>query len=271
MNTKHVYFLSGSVAEMYEQNMVPASFARFAKGILDFAQLRSGERVLDVACGTGIVARLASPLVAPAGRLVGLDFNAPMLDVACREAEKGGMSIEWHEADAASMPFADSTFDVVLCQLGLQYFTERHAAMREMHRVLCASGRLVLSVFRPVACNPSHAVFSDALERHVGAAAAATRRAPFALSDRDEIRALVAEAGFHDVAVHLDVRVARYPSAEGMVRIMMAGTPLAAAMGEADPSVLQTVITEVTTGLAEYEDDQGLALPMQMWVVTAKA
>jgi SAM-dependent methyltransferase len=249
MNAQHQYSLTGSVAEMYEQNMVPAIFARFTKGLLEFAQLHAGEHVLDVACGTGIVARLAWSQVAPSGRVVGLG----------------------QEGDAASMPLADGAFDAVLCQLGLQYFSERHAALMEMHRLLRASGRLVLSVLRPVEYNPSHAVFADALERHVSAAAAATRRTPFTLSDRDEIRALVAGAAFHDVVVQLDVRVVRFPSAEVMVRIMMAGTPLATAMAEADPAVLQTVIAEVTTGLAAYEDDQGLALPMQAWVVTAKA
>ena len=270
MNAQHQYSLTGSVAEMYEQNMVPAIFARFAKGLLEFAQLHVGEHVLDVACGTGIVARLAWPQVAPSGRVVGLDVNAAMLDVARRAAEEAGMSIEWQEGDAASMPLADGAFDAVLCQLGLQYFSERHAALMEMRRLLRASGRLVLSVLRPVEYNPSHAVFADALERHVSAAAAATRRAPFTLSDRDEIRALVAGAAFHDVVVQLDVRVVRFPSAEAMVRIMMAGTPLATAMAEADPAVLQTVIAEVTTGLSAYEDDRGLALPMQAWVVTAK-
>lgn len=140
-----------------------------------------------------------------------------------------------------------------------------------MHRVLHASGRLVLSVWRPVQYNPGHTVFADVLDRHVSAAAGATRRAPFTLSDRDEIRALVAGADFHDIVVRLDTRVARFPSAEAMVQIMMAGTPLATAMADADPAVLQTVIAEVTAGLSAYNDDQGLALPMQAWVVTAKA
>jgi hypothetical protein len=129
----------------------------------------------------------------------------------------------------------------------------------------------VLSVLRPVEYNPGHAVFADVLERHVSPAAAATRRAPFTLSDRDEIRTLVAGADFRDVVVQLDVRVVRFTSAEAMVRIMMAGTPLATAMTESDPVVLKTVMAEVTTGLAAYDDDQGLALPMQAWVVTAKA
>jgi ubiquinone/menaquinone biosynthesis C-methylase UbiE len=271
MNVQHQYSLTGSVAEMYEQNMVPAIFARFAKGLLEFAQLHAGEHVLDVACGTGIVARLAWPQVAPSGRVVGLDVNAAMLDVARRAGERARAPIEWQEGDVASLPIADGTFDIVLCQHGLQYFPERHTALTEMHRVLRPSGRLVLSVLRPVQYNPSHAVFADVLERHVSAAAAATRRAPFTLSDRDEIRALGAGAAFHDVVVQLDVRVVRFPSAEAMVRIMMAGTPLATSMAEADSAVLQTVIAEVTTGLSAYEDDQGLALPMQSWVVTAKA
>lgn len=271
MNAQHQYSLAGSAAEMYERNMVPAIFARFAKGLLEFARLQTGEHVLDVACGTGIVARMAWPQVAPAGRVVGLDVNAAMLNVARRTAEEAGAPIEWEEGDAASMPLADGTFDTVLCQHGLQYFSERHAALMEMNRSLRPSGRLVLSVLRPVEYNPGHAVFADVLERHVSAAAAATRRAPFTLCDRDEIRTLVAGADFRDVVVQLDVRVVQFPSAEAMVRIMMAGTPLATVMAEADPVVLQTVIAEVTKGLAAYEDDQGLALPMQAWVVTAKA
>lgn len=203
--------------------------------------------------------------------MVGLDVNAAMLEVARSASEEVGAPIAWQEGDIASLPMADGAFDVVLCQHGLQYFPNRHAALTEMHRMLRASGRLVLSVWRLVQYNPGHAVFADVLERHVSAAAGATRRAPFTLSDRDEIRALVAGADFHEIVMRLDARVARFPSAEAMVRIMMAGTPLATAMAEADPALLQTAIAEVTEGLAAYEDDQGLALPMQAWVVTAKA
>jgi SAM-dependent methyltransferase len=258
MNARHQYSLTGSAPERYERNMVPAIFEPFAKGLLEFANLHEGEHILDVACGTGIVARLAWPLVGPSGRVVGLDVNAAMLDVARSAAAGAQAPIEWQEGDIVSMPLADGTFDIVLCQHGLQYVPDRHAALTEMRRVLRASGRLVLSVWRPVQYNPGHAVFADVLDRHVSETAGSTRRAPFTLSDRDEIRALVAGADFHDIVMQLDVRVARFPSAEAMVRIMMAGTPLAAAMAEADPAVLQTVISEVTEGLSAYDDDQGL-------------
>jgi ubiquinone/menaquinone biosynthesis C-methylase UbiE len=269
MSASATYSLSGSAAERYERNMVGAIFAPFAGGLLEHAALREGEQVLDAACGTGIVARLAWPQVAPTGRVHGLDVNRAMLEVA--RGVEGAERIEWREADAATMPFEEDSFDVALCHHGLQYFRDRRAALAEMRRVLRPSGRLALSVWRPVAFNPGHAVFADVLERRVGAQAAATRRAPFKLCDRVEIRTLVAEAGYRDITVRLDARVARFPSAEAMIRIMMEGTPLGTAMGEADPSVLQSVITETTQGLSEYEDDQGLALPMQAWVVTAKA
>jgi len=271
MNARDQYLLTGSAPERYEQNMVPAIFEPFAKGLLEVAQLNVGEQVLDVGCGTGIVARLAWSQVAPSGCVVGLDVNAAMLDVARSASARDQARIEWQEGDVASMPFPDGTFDVVLCQHGLQYVSDRHAALTEMHRVLPPSGRLVLSVWRPVQYNPGHAVFADVLERHVSEAAGKTRRAPFTLSDRDEIRNLVTCAQFHEVVMRLDVRVTRFPSAEAMIRIMMAGTPLAATMADADPAVLQTVIAEVTEGLSGYDDDQGIALPMQAWVVTATA
>lgn len=271
MKVPNQYSLTGNAAELYERNMVPAIFTPFAKGILEYASLQTGEHMLDVACGTGIVARLAWPQVAPSGRAVGLDLNGAMLAVARRASEEARMPIAWQEGDVASITVSEGGFDVVLCQHGLQYFSDRRAAMKQMRRMLRASGRLVLNVWRPIQYNPGHSVFAEVLERHVGPAAAATRRAPFALSSRDEIRTLVAGAAFHDVVVHLDARVARFPSAEEMVRMMMSGTPLGAEMAKAGPAVLQTVIGEVTERLAAYNDDEGLALPMQAWVITAKA
>jgi len=256
---------------MYEQNMVPAVFTPFVRGLLEFADLRGGEHVLDVACGTGVVARYAWPQVAPSGRIVGLDLNAGMLAVARSVCEKLGARIDWKEGDVASLPFNDGAFDVVLCQHSLQFFPDRRAALAEMHRVLRPAGRLVLSVWRPVQFNPGHFVFAEVLDRRVSSAAGATRRAPFTLSDRNEIRALIAKADFHDITVRLDVHVVRFPSAEAMIRIMMAGTPLAAEMADTDPAVLQTIISEVTEALHAYHDDQGLAIPQQAWVVTAKA
>jgi len=265
------YTLSGSAAEMYERNMVPAIFEPFARDLLEFADLQKGESILDVACGTGIVARLAWPKVIPTGRVVGLDVNPGMLEVARNAARQSAADIEWTVGSVSEMSLNAGEFEVVLCQHGLQYFPDKPVALREMHRVLGDRGRLVLSVWRPISFNAGHSVFADVLQRRMSEEAAATRRAPFIFSDRNQLRTLVADAGFHDVVVSLTTRVARFVSAEAMVRIMIAGTPLGAAMNSDDPELLHTVINDVTTGLSEYVDDQGLAVPMQGWIATARA
>ena len=265
------YVLGGTAAEMYERNMVPAIFEPFARDLLEFANLKAGDKVLDVACGTGIVARLAWAKVSPSGRVVGSDLNSEMLEVARACCRQQAADITWAECNVSDMSFPSNEFDVVLCQHGLQYFPDRRAALNEMHRVSRTDGRLIASVWRPISFNPGHLVFANVLERFVSQEAAATRRAPYKLSDRTEIRELVSGSGFHDVVVSLITRAARFASAEAMVRIMMAGTPLGAAMANTDPSVVQRVIDEVTEGLAQYEDDRGLAIPMQAWVVTAQA
>lgn len=265
------YSLSGSAAEMYERNMVPAIFEPFARGLLEFADLKKGESVLDVACGTGIVARLAWSKVAPTGRVIGLDVNPGMLEVARIAARQSGAEVEWAESNVSEMPLHAGEIDVVLCQHGLQYFPDRPVALKEMRRVVSDRGRLVLNVWRPLSFNAGHSVFADVLQRRVSAEAAATRRAPFMFSDRNQLRILVADAGFHDVVVSMTARIARFASAEAMVRIMIAGTPLGTTMNSDDPELLQTVINEVTRGLSEYVDDQGLAIPMQGWIVTARA
>jgi ubiquinone/menaquinone biosynthesis C-methylase UbiE len=263
------YALAGSAAELYERNMVPALFRPFAEDLMDHAALRKGEHVLDVACGTGIVSRLAWSAVAPSGHVIGLDLNPKMLDVARTVGQGDGASIDWIEGDAAAMPVPDFGFDVTCCQCGLPYFPDRPAALAEMNRVLKVGGRLVANVLRAIAFNPGHRVFADVLEQHVSPKAAATRRAPFQLWQKEEIRTLLSQAGFKEPRITLSCRIARFPSAQAMVSMMMAGTPLGAEMADAAPDLLARVVNEVTAGLADYEDDLGLALPMQAWTIVA--
>lgn len=127
--------------------------------------------------------------------MTGLDLNPGMLTVARSVPPAPGASIEWREGDAAPMPFPDGAFEVVLCQLGLQYFTDRSKALREMHRVLAPGGRLALMVWRSIRYSPGFAVLADALERHVSPEAAKVTHAPFSLGDTEELRCLMTGAG----------------------------------------------------------------------------
>ena len=138
--------------EIYQREMVPASFARWAPDLVDLGAVGPGQRVLDVACGTGVVTRLAAERVGSSGRAVGLDVNADML--AAARAASPGSRIEWHEGSALALPFPDASFDVLFCQQGLQFFPDRAAGLREMRRVLVPGGRLALSCWRSVDHQP---------------------------------------------------------------------------------------------------------------------
>ncbi len=133
--------------------------------------------------------------------------------VVSTDSRSGG-PLQWQEASADKLPLPDGSFDVVYCQLGLQFFADRATALREMRRVLGAEGRLALMVWRGIHESPGFALLAEALERHVGQAAAAIMRAPFGLSNADELEALVGAAGFQNIAVQQQSGTVRFPSSD---------------------------------------------------------
>jgi ubiquinone/menaquinone biosynthesis C-methylase UbiE len=204
MSQQGQWQVAGSAPEVYERELVPAVFGVWAPTLVELAQPRPSECVLDVACGTGVVARIAATHVGPSGTVVGIDLNPGMLSVAgsvVSPDSRSGGQLQWQEASADKLPFPDGSFNVAYCQLGLQFFADRPAALREMRRVLGTEGRLALMVWRGIHESPGFAVLADALQRHVGQAAAAIMRAPFGLSNAYELEALVRAAGFQDVAI----------------------------------------------------------------------
>jgi ubiquinone/menaquinone biosynthesis C-methylase UbiE len=180
-----------SVPDNYERYFVPTIGGPASKGLIAAAQLKRGERVLDVACGTGVVTRAAADAVGPTGTVAGLDINPGMLATA-RKQVSSDMSIDWYEANAESMPLPDRSFDVVLCQMGLQFMPHKPAVVTEMHRVLAPGGRALVTVPGPEPALLS--IMIDALGRRIGPEAAAFARAVFSLHDEAEIRKLFDDA-----------------------------------------------------------------------------
>ncbi len=260
--------VAGTGAAIYQEHLVPAIFGPWAPVLVDLAAPGPGERVLDVACGTGIVARAAAARVGPTGRVVGIDLNPGMLDVARAFPPLAGATIEWQEGDAGALPFADAAFEVVLCQLGLQYFPDRSAALREMQRVLVAGGRLALLVWQAIDQSPGFALLAEALERRVGAEAAATMRAPFVLGDPEQVQALIAGAGFRDVAIRAAVGTVRFASAEDLLRYFVVGSPLAGPVGQASDEARAALASEFTTAVRPYVGSEGLAFPIGAYLAT---
>ena len=175
--------LDGDAAELHQRHLVSAVTVGWAADLVERVGLRRGERVLDVACGTGVVARAAAGRVGRTGHVAGIDINAAMLAVARSLPAGPGASAGWVEGSALGLPFPAGSYDVVLCQLGLQFFPDQPAALAEMRRVLVTGGRLGLTVYGPIEHNPAMFALAGALDRHLGPDASVTKRAEHALAD----------------------------------------------------------------------------------------
>ena len=177
--TVETFQLSVEAAEVYESQFVPALFAEWAPHLVTAAGVAPGQAVLDVACGTGVVARAAADRMGGQGRVVGLDLNQGMLTVAGRLRP----DIEWRQGDAASLPFAPGSFDVVLCQSALMFFPDRAGALREMARVATPGGTVAVQVWDQLEAQEGYAAMYAAFARHVGPEAGRLEGAIWALGD----------------------------------------------------------------------------------------
>ena len=257
--------LTGSSADAYEQLLVPSIFEPWAQGLVDLAEPRPGEHVLDAACGTGVVARAAASRVGPDGTVTGVDVNAGMLATGRRTDSV----IAWRHADVTALPFPDRTFDLVLCQQGFQFVADRDAAARELRRVLARPGRLALSTWRAIDRSPGYAAFADALDRHAGAGG--IMRAPFAFGDRESLRRVLLAAGFDRARILTDVKICRFPSVAEFLRYEVLASPLAEPVGRLDVEERAALVADLEDVLEPYADDDGLALPIESHVALAAA
>ena len=269
MSEQERWQLSGSGAASYERFQVPSVFEPLARIFLDRVSIEPGSRLLDVACGTGIVARLAAPMVGPRGRVVGIDLNADMIAIAGQQSLPEGPAIEWRLGDATSLPFEDGEFDLVLCQQGLQFLPDKERALGEMHRVLAPGGRLGVCVWRAIEHSPYIKASVDALVPHVGKKSASRLHAPFALGDGDTLRGLIEGAGFAEIVIHdADVTRRMLPPEEAIPG-HIASTPVGPDFAALDDAARVAVIAEITRAVEPYRVPEGLAIPQGAYIVQA--
>lgn len=249
----------------------PASYSRYTGAIMapwtdDLiaqARCRDGDRVLDVACGTGLVASRVRPASGARCMVTGVDINEGMLEIA-RQIE----GIEWVHGDASKLPFLDSSFDAVLCQQGLQYFPDRAGAVREMARVLSPGGRLSVAVWGALERQPFYVALTDGLAAYLPAHKDAYALA-FSLNTAEELRTLATNAGLQDVRVRFEHRTIRYPDLREFVGGFMQGTAISAAFMALPEERRGAFVDHVTALLAGYVDDGGMALPLENHFLTA--
>lgn len=241
-----------AAAAAYEDLHVPALFQQWAPRVVDAAQIRAGDRVLDVACGTGVLAREAMRHVGDIGSVAGLDPAPGMLAIANQLAP----TIEWREGAAESLPYDAERFDAVISQFGLMFFQDRAAALSEMMRVLVPGGRVAVAVWESLENSEAYPTEVALLERVAGQPAADALRAPFLLGDKSELITMFRDAGFASVDVATHHGTARFPSIRTMVEADLRGwLPVMGVMLAEEK--IESILNDANEALSQYVTAHG--------------
>jgi SAM-dependent methyltransferase len=252
------YELPANEAEFYESTFVPALFGGWARRLVEFAGVKLGSSVLDVACGTGVVARTAAERVGPSGLVAAVDVNEAVLAVARRLRPE----LPWHLGDACALPFADGSFDLALSQAGLMFFRDRVAALREMGRV---AGQVFVQVPGRLSHSPGYFALTDVVARHAGGEVFDLLEAYFAVGEPDLLTGLFQAAG---------LRIDRLESWVGGTYMDSVDTFLYAELlpiaSQVDPAVLQRIAEDCRTALASFiQPDGSITAPIEAQLIAA--
>jgi ubiquinone/menaquinone biosynthesis C-methylase UbiE len=269
MSVQEHWQMDASAPELYERYLVPAITSVWANDLLNRISLKCGDSVLDIACGTGVVARLTEQR-GQAGRVVGLDLNTAMLAIARAKSAK----VEWIEGSALDLPFDAESFDVVLCQLGLQFFPDRLLALKEMVRVLKPVGRAGFSVYSGIENTPAAYAFVQALDNCLGEEASRTKRSEHLSCDAQEIASWAKQAGFNAVDVVAVTKQITFPSMLDYVRFQLRATPMAGLLKDKAAHERERLIMSISDDAASRLDrsmlaDGKLTFPQQSFVAMA--
>lgn len=247
--------LQGNAPEIYERTMVPLWFGRWAEALVALASPSPGEKVLDVACGTGVTTRLAKRHVGAEGRVDGLDINAPMLARASELASN--LDINWIESDVCNSELPSEQYDVVISQHGYNYFPDKRRALKEFYRLLAPGGRIAFSVW------DGHSPYTDALcaaiEKHVSPEVAAKQRSQRETPPGTELTKSVADAGFSDARFQRQELKIRVPLVREFVPLHLGSMPIAGAFEVMSVDAKNRLIDDVEEAMTGYVDGDHLA------------
>ena len=264
----HATYTEFTGAENYERHFVPTIATPVSAELLATADLRPGERVLDVACGTGLIARLAAALVGPAGTVTGIDLAPDMIDVARATPVPGDVAIDWHVGDATSLPFDDGAYDVVLCQMGLMFMDDQVAAVAEMRRVLATGGRVVVST--PGTIQPAFVVLENALVEHISTDLGGFVRAVFSMHDPDALATLLRTAGLHEVSATMSSATFQLPAPAEFLWQYINLTPMAPIVAQAPERARTAMEREAVAAWQPYVTDGTIEVEQPMVIASGQ-
>ncbi|MEO8029595.1 MAG: methyltransferase domain-containing protein [Gemmatimonadota bacterium] len=259
----------GSIPHNYDHYMGPVMFEPYAADIVSRLRVPASGRVLEVACGTGIVTRRMRQELPASVTILATDLNQPMLDYA---GAKPGMlpGVEWRQADACALPFPDQSFDAVVCQFGLMFVPDRTLALAEARRVLRAGGQLLLSVWDSMECNPFTLVAHTTVASLYPVDPPLFFAVPFSMGDRAALETMATAAGFESVSGHTVTLQGMSPSARSLATGLVEGSPLSIQIRDRAVPTIEVVVDQVTEALARLGGDSPFRCTLQAHLIDGR-
>jgi ubiquinone/menaquinone biosynthesis C-methylase UbiE len=266
---RDAFQLAHGAAATYEKQKVKAIFRPLAEATLAEIDFSEDDVALDVACGTGIVARVMRERASPKAAITGVDLNEGMIETARAVTSDAPDAFRWHVGDVTDMPFGDSSFTLAVCQQGLQFFPDGAAALSEIRRVLKPGGRIILTVW----AEPSRffIALAEAIGRHVSAQDATRSLAPFTYAGLAAVPALLRSCGFDEVrSSDLSIeRIIRDPATS--IPLEIAGNPVGPAVSARGEEVMASIVSEVMTACSDLRRGSDLISPQTTRLFAAVA
>jgi ubiquinone/menaquinone biosynthesis C-methylase UbiE len=260
---------TGSIPENYDRYLGPVLFGPYAADLVSRLNISADGSVLELACGTGIVTRRLLDRLGPKARLVATDLNESMLNYA-RTKFGGETSVEWRQADATDLPFADRSFDAVVCQFGLMFFPDKESAMRETYRVLKPGGTFLFSVWDAIEQNDLPRTAHSVVSKFFADNPPDFYEVPFSFHDPETISSMLSATGFNNFQSMLLPFTAIAASARDVAKGLIQGNPIITAIKERDELMIPKIEAALTSAIAADFGDAPVRARMQALICTAR-
>jgi ubiquinone/menaquinone biosynthesis C-methylase UbiE len=259
---------SGSIPVNYDRYLGPMFFQPYAEDLAQRLQVRPDGSVLELACGTGILTRVLRSRLAPTVKLMATDLNEPMLRNAIGKFHVGEL-VQWQEVDATKLPFADATYDAVVCQFGLMFVPDKRAAVRETYRVLKPGGSFLFNVWDAMEDNELAKIAHETIVSFFDRDPPNFYEVPFGYHDRGEIEKLMTQEGFRAIQISVVAKESKASQAENAARGLVEGNPVVVAITERDPSLVPKITDAVAAAIKSRFGDVSVRAPMRAIIVQA--
>ena len=259
----------GAIPENYDRYLGPLFFHGYADDLVARLPMKPGMRVLETACGTGIVTERLVARLAGQGTLVATDLSEPMMAHAAARLGAGAR-VEWRRADGTALPFADRSFDAIVCQFGLMFYPDKVRGVREAFRVLRPGGQYLFNVWDSLARNAVARITHETVAAFFPSDPPQFYTVPFSLHDTTKVSAWLGAAGFDDVAPMSVAQVGTSPSAADAAIGLIEGNPIGTAIAARRADALPEVKAALARNLAAELGDRPLRCGLRAFVFSAR-